>query len=343
MSRQSLPRSLGASLLVLWSVSAFSQSYPSWAIGRDANGKLIVNSGTLGNVTFASEYKGSYPNEGENAGCTPRDRVAYDWTEDGYQGRPLGSCRTVGACAKENLDLAHPAWNSNALRHVLVRNWNVKNAFKTNSAPHVDVSQVYDSPGWGGWFVMQDSALKNSDDGIVQWQFGYQGNGTCGAYAGKNRSEFGGVVVQGVTLNQESGFVADCRARNTDPVCQQGNYLGSWNPGEGWLINYQTNGWGITLQQRWKKVVIVGNLPDISFRTGDAYAFSTDQACTVAPCSFSGKVFGPYPSIEAAIAAGHAEPPFVRLSCSGWGDTRNCAASASAPQALAAPANLRLQ
>jgi hypothetical protein len=307
--------------------ASLAQTTPPWATGRDANGKLLVNAGTAGTVTFRSEYRGSYPNEGEIAGCTPADRVAYDWTVDGYQGRPFGSCRTAGVCSNENLDLAHPSWKDSALRHVLVKNWNLKNAFKTNPAPHVDVTQVLDSPGWGGWFVVQDSMLKNSDDGIVQFQFGYQGTGGCAAVAGKPRDAFGGVVLQNLTLGQDAAFVADCQARG-DTVCNQGNHMGSWNPGEGWLINYRTNGWGITLQQAWKKVVVVGNLPDLSFRTGDAYAFSTQQSCTAAPCSFAGRVFGPYPSIEAAIAAGHAEPPFVRLSCSGWADPRNCAVGA---------------
>ncbi len=63
----------------------------------------------------------------------------------------------------------------------------------------------------------------------------------------------------------------------------------------------------------------MGNLPDFSFRTGD-YAFSVVTTPTVGqPSAFGGRVFY-YPTIEAALAAGHEEPPFVRLSTSGWGN-----------------------
>jgi hypothetical protein len=302
---------------------------------RDAEGRLVVNAGPVGSVTFESEFRDTYPVEGDISGCTPADRVAYDWTRDGYEGLPLGSCRTRGACGLEDQDLAHPVWSNGAYRHVLVKNWQIKNAFKTTSAPHVDVTQVLDSPGWGGWFVVQDSTFKNSDDGLVQWQFGYLSN-SCPAYQGKPQNEFSGIVVQGVTLNQEPGFVADCIARDTDSVCNQGNNLGSYNgPNVGWFINYQTNGWGITLQQNWEKIVVVGNLPDFGFRANDAYAFSTENTCTGDPCAYDGRVFGPYLSIEAALADGHDEPPFVRLSPSGWVDSNNYApgAQASGPPA----------
>lgn len=334
MSSQSLCRFIGAALVVLGSVPAFSAD-PPWSAGRDSAGRLVVNSGTLGNITFRSEVVNAYPRESEITGCTPADRVAYDWTFDGYEGRPFGSCRTRGDCKYEDQDLAHPVWQDGAYRHVLIKNWNIKNAFKTTLAPHVDVTQALDSPGWGGWFVIQDSTLKNSDDGIVQWQFGYTSN-SCAAYQGKPQNEFAGVVVQNVTLGQDAAFNADCLARpGASDGCGTGNFLGSYNgPNVGWFINYKTNGWGITLQQKWDKVVIVGNVPDFSFRAGDSYAFSTAQNCTSGACSFGGKVFGPYPNIEAAIAAGHAEPPFVRLSCSGWADTKNCAAGA---QVLAPP------
>ena len=342
MSSRSLYRLIGASLITLCSVPALSQSVPSWATGRNTTGKLMVNSGALGTITFNSEHVGKSPPETEVGGCTPADRVAYNFSKDGYEGRSAPACRTVGACGEENNDLAHPVWKDGAYRHVLVKNWNIKNAFKTNINPHVDVTQVLDSPGWGGWFVVQDSTFKNSDDGLVQWQFGYNG-GSCGSYGGKAQKEFGGVVVQNVVLGQDADFNADCRARpGAGDGCGTGNFLGSWNgPNEGWFINYQTNGWTITLQQSWKKVVIVGNVPDFMFRGDNSgYNFATQQTCSSGTCSFGGRVFGPYPNIEAAIAAGHAEPPFVRLSCSGWADKTNCAAGA---QALLPPSGLSVK
>ncbi len=211
---------------------------PSWAVGRDSSGRLIVNSGKLGNLTIESEYRGSYPKESDFSGPIPVDRVAYDWNVDGYNGQPLGSYRNGGG-AYANADLAHPAWKDAALRNVLIKNWNIKNAYKTIVGPHVDVTQIYDSVGWGGFFVAQDSSFKNSDDGIVQWQFGYNSN-SLPAYQGKAQSDFGGVVVQGVTLNQEAAFVADATARvslNGDSTVRQGNVIGSWDPGVGWFIN----------------------------------------------------------------------------------------------------------
>jgi hypothetical protein len=345
MSQRSLRNLVSATLVALFCLPSYGQSSPSWSAGRDSSGRLTVNAGSLGNVTFRSEVVNAYPREAEVSGCVPADRVAYDWTVDGYGGRPLGSCRTVGACSNENNDLAHPVWKDGAYRHVLIKNWNIKNAFKTNISPHVDVTQVLDSPGWGGWFVAQDSSFRNSDDGLVQWQFGYASS-TCPAYQGKAQTEFAGVVVQNVTLGQDAAFNADCMARpGAADGCGTGNFLGSHNgPNVGWFINYKTNGWTITLQQRWEKVIVVGNMPDFAFRSdGTSFAFSTGATCSGSPCSFGGRVFGPYPSIEAAIAAGHAEPPFVRLSCSGWADAKNCAAGAQSQQALLPPASLTVR
>lgn len=298
--------------------------HPSWSAGRDSAGRLIVNSGELGNIAFQSEYRSSHPREADFTGPTPVDRVAYDWNLDGYEGRSFGSFRTRGEGRYENLDLAHPAWKDGAFRNVLIKNWHLKNAYKTNPEPHVDITQVFDSVGWGGWFVVQDSSFKNSDDGLVQWQFGYQGI-ALPAHQGKQHKEFAGLVVQGVTLKQEAGFVADAVARNdilgTDPVVNQGNHIGSWNgPNVGWFINFKTNGWPVTLQQRWEMIIVVGILPDFLFRTGDSYAFSVAKTPTPGQHgAFGGRIFH-YPTIESALAAGHREPPFIRLSTSGWGN-----------------------
>lgn len=295
---------------------------PLWSSGRNTKGYLIVDSGSLGTIEFKSEYHNSYPREGDHDGEIPVDRVAYNWNLDGYEGKPFGSFRTRGKGKFEDLDLAHPAWSNGSYRNVLIKNWHIKNAYKTRPEPHVDVTQVFDAVGWGGWFVVQDSSFKNSDDGLVQWQFGYQSN-AFPMYKGKPQTEFAGVVVQGVTLKQEAGFVADAVARSkvlgTDPIVNQRNHIGSWNePNVGWFINFKTNGWPITLQQRWEKVIVVGSLPDFFFRTGDAYAFSVAKIPhSNEPCAFECRVFV-YPSIEAALAAGHQEPPFVRLSKSGW-------------------------
>ena len=297
---------------------------PFWSAGRNAAGKLLVDSGTLGVLTILSEYKNLYPQETDFRGPTPVDRVVYDWNEDGYGGRPFGDpavLRVGGNPEYENYDLAHPAWKSGAYRHVLVKNWNIKNAYKTNPAPHVDVSQVYDAPGWGGWFVAQDSSFKNSDDGIVQWNFGY-GADPLPAFQGKAQSELAGVVIQNVIVSQEDAFVADAAARNrllgTDPVVRQGNVIGTNFPAVLWMINYQTINWPITLQQRWDKVIVVGSMPTLSSRTSGGLVFSVANAPSPGPNStFGGLVFY-YPTIDAALAAGHAEPPFVRLSKSGW-------------------------
>lgn len=304
-----------------------AQSVPLWALGRNGSGDLQVNGGpTLGTVTFASEYVNSSPSDTETGGCTPVDRVAYDWTYDGYLGAGWGVCITPGACPdNDRQDLTHPTWHDTANRHVLIKNWDVRNAYKTTVTgdPHVDVTQILNAPGWNGWFVMQDSTLMNSDDGIVQWQFG-AGAGNlsgCGSFEGQAVANFGGVVVQNLVLDQQAEFTQDCLDRGVDTAgCSgEGNFLGSWEAGTGWLINYQTNGWTITLQQAWDKVVVVGSTPDLALRSdGIGYNFSTASACTGSPCMLSNNVWGPYANIEAAIAAGHTEPPFVRLSCSGW-------------------------
>jgi hypothetical protein len=304
---------------------------PSWSSGRNSSNQLTVNAGPLGTIAFSSEVKGAAPRETECTGNVPCDRVAYDFTRDGYEGRPMGSCLVRGQCSFEDKDLAHPVWKDGRYRHVLIKNWNIKNAFKTSGSPHVDVTQILDSPGWGGWFVMQDSTLENSDDGIVQWQFGY-GSGTYPDYGGRSAAEVGGVLIQNVNLNQSEAFNADCRARERNggfsDGCHTGNFLGTAYPTVLWAVNYNTGNWKVTLQQTWEKVIVVGKNPNFDFRTGD-YGFSVRKTCSApSPCLASGRIFGPYPSIEAAIADGHAEPPFARLSCSGWADPRNCSGAA---------------
>ena len=313
-------------LLLLPGLAFGAQPTPEWALGRDGSGAIQVNGGPLGTVTFEEEWENSYPLETSNASCVPVDRVAYDWTVDGYEGRGPGSCLTRGACPNfEDRDLAHPSWSNSNFRHVVVKNWNIQNAFKTTIPPHVDVTQVLDSPGFGGWFVIQDSVLRNSDDGIVQLQFGYT-TSDCAAFEGRAKRDFAGMVLHNVDIGNDSSFIADCQTRPGDSVCVQGNTVGSWNgPNEGWFINVQNDGWPLRLHQNWEKVVIVGNMPELTFRTSPAaFAFSTDNSCIGNPCSYGNRVFGPYPNIEAAIAAGHTEPPFVRLSCSGWADPSNC-------------------
>jgi hypothetical protein len=333
-----------ALVLACLSMPTLSQSVPAWAIGRDGSNRLQVNGGVLGTVTFASEYAGSYPSETENLGCTPTDRVAYNWTFDGYAGRTSPACRANNACPEnQNSDLAHPVWKDTRHRHVLVKNWNGKNAFKTINGPHVDVTQVLDSPGWGGWFVAQDTTLKNSDDGLTQWQFGYNSS-ACGTFGGQAMATMGGVLVQGLSLGYESAFAADCAVReslNGDP-CTQGNFWGTYSSAAVlWIVNLSNADWPITLQQTWQKVIVVGSsLPNISGGNGGGGAFGVTTACTGSPCSLSNTVWGPYADIETALAAGHAEPPFIRLSCTGWSNTANCAA-AGGGSAPSAPTNFR--
>ena len=218
--------------------------------------------------------------------------MAYNFNKDRYERLYAPACRTVGACGQENNDLAHPVWKDGAYRFiVLIKNWSIKNAFKTNISPHVDVTQVLDSPGWGGWFVVQDSAFNSyENDGLVvairlqRWfvRFFRRRSADRVRWRCSRKLDFG----------QEDAFNADCLARpGAGDGCGTGNNLGSWNgPNEGWFINYRTNGWKITLQQSWKKVVLVGNIPDFQFRSDNSgYNFSIQQTCSSGACSFGGK------------------------------------------------------
>lgn len=331
---------IAGALLILCCLPAPGRAAdPSWSAGRNSSGRLTVNAGPLGTIAFGSEVVGAAPREAECSGPTPCDRVAYDFSRDGYEGRPMGSCLVRGECRYEDVDLAHPVWKDGAYRNVLIKNWNIKNAFKTTGSPHVDVTQTLDSVGWGGWFVMQDSTLQNSDDGIVQWQFGYSA-GAYPDYNGRRVTEQGGILIQNVTLNQDSAFNADCLARERNggysDGCGTGNFLGTYSPSAVlWVVNYKTGNWKITLQQTWQKVIVVGSNPNFLFRTNDSYRFSVVEACSAPhPCLGGGQIFGPYASLEEAIADGHAEPPFARLSCSGWADARNCSGQVAARQPL---------
>lgn len=283
----------------------------------------------LGTVTFNREKAGPSPpgswGETDNCSNTGCDSLLYGFVIDGYVGRPLGSCRTSNSCPEyANTDLMHPVWKDGGFRHTLIKDVHVKNAFKNTSDPHVDLLQTLDAPGYNGWIVIQDSEFWNSDDGHLQMQSGGSGDMRPSTMGGQSRTVFGGAVFQNVKLHQQSAFNADCVARGTNSDgCGLGNYYGSNDPGTTWLINYDFGNVPITLQQTHDKVVLVwslpGSAPTLQFRgSTPGFNFSTNSPCTGSPCSYSNRVWGPYDSIEDAIAAGHDEPPFVRLSCSGW-------------------------
>jgi hypothetical protein len=241
--------------------------------------------------------------------------------------------------------------------NILVKNATIKNAFNTKvvtggttatgvpndiqtheAYPHMDT--FYSGPGWppdangsngDGWLVMQDTVIKNSDQGLMQ--------------AGD--TAFTGVVYQNVSTYCESWFRSDRMARYTNDAK---NYIGSTPPagydgagcdrqlgmgiansqgGPVWLINVLPNnvpnGSLTTLIEnptedklaapfRSKPVIIVGN---------------TNLTIQTRPF-ISGRYQNPinhpkvhkFAYIEDALAwsdsQGLERPPYIELSCSGW-------------------------
>ena len=274
--------------LCLWQSAAIAACppVPSWASGRTGSCDLQVDAGgSWGTVTFQDETAGGNRNEVGTHRSHGSNHIWYDVVADGYEGRPPGSCIQNGACPWQNNDVGH-IWGGRSEQIVLVKNVEIKNAFKTVNGPHVDTLQGYQA----GLATVSpvsviNTILRNSDDQIL-------------LYGNMHSAP---LVFQNVLIEQEAWFDEDCLARNTDPWCGATNGIFSDVPTPVWLVHVDIRN---TANLR-----IGGNVTELIL-------IGTNES--VLDVEISADRVRRYASIEAALSAGHAEPPFLRLACAGW-------------------------
>jgi len=207
------------------------------------------------------------------------------------------------------------------LKHVLLKNMTIKNAFRTynvvdgdvvqnsRSLPHTDTFQAFFSGSAQEdpeWLAIQDTIIKNSDNSLMIFS-----------------TRFAGILYQNLITGCDSEFVEDGQQRilndnaeftgNTDPslfVCGNNTTIGTSKAAPVWLVKILPSGGagrvGVTNQNA--RVVVVGiQEGDYRITTRDA-----DRRVVTHPNVYY------YPNIEAALAAESSHPPFMELSCAGW-------------------------
>jgi len=216
------------------------------------------------------------------------------------------------------------------LQNVLIKNVEIKNAFRTfnvvdgvvvqnaQAIPHTDTFQSFyagSSEEDPDWLVIQDSIIKNSDNSMMIF------GGT----------RFSGFLYQNLQISCDEAFAEDVRSRvlndhiqfNTgvaDPAinyCTNTMSAGSNQVAPVWLVDVtpgsDTGRVGI-LNQDARVVVIGDNADTIRITTRDAQNKVVNHPNVRR-----------YLTIEEAISQGEARPPFIELSCAGWSDApQNC-------------------
>lgn len=335
-------------LLILFAAVPAHAQVPVWSAGKDAQGRLLVPDGMGHSIPFDQIRAGvkapggwqpSCPGASDKAnGCPVCNQVIYGSVQDGY-----------AAQSGKDADLLHVNTNSN-VENLLVKDSIFQNAWTCNggawsrgglscadketSKAHVDLIQTIGAPENGGWVVLQGSKFINGDQNtaIIESADKTRGRydsatktGQCADPAGA-----GGFVWQDVEIGNSKEFAADCLARGGPASCGSGNQIAMGSTtgsfGDVWFIGVRnTSGLKIRAGAGVPKIIVIGGSGG---RNGWPGPLGPGPVAGDGTCN--GKVAGNYgekaavtdvycyPSIEAALAAGHKRPPFLQLSSVGW-------------------------
>jgi hypothetical protein len=348
---------------------------PSWAT-RDAQGCLVVDAGPgWGPLTFMVHSYGlqgvgsnqDQPGNGVDRegcpgswgpGCPPCNVALWNNAFDNY------APAATGGGHDRDMFQFNP---SSVTRHILIRDTTIQNSWNcggkcwAGSNGHfcrrgaIDENHSDLIQGWGGspmndggWLVVQNSVLRNADVELGQLT---EANLVRGVNSQCADSGPGGVLLQGVTFDQQDAFAAECRARGHTWTCERGNYFAIFgNGGTGvqwgpiWLVNVQ-NTKGATLRlvgDPTRSVIVIGGSGGGNGWPGPL----TGVGGSIAPRPCSNGVYATgneydmelqdsprmkiycYTSIEAALTdtfdavtcpdCPHQRPPFLGLSAAGW-------------------------
>ena len=312
-----------------------------WIPERDSKGFITVDSvSDYGLVTFENEMSHQQILTGFPVGHNLPEvdnRIFYDLYLDGYGGLPRASClmrsylmdindNTTQLCsANENQDLMRVWGNRNPdLQHVLLKNMEIKNAFRTYNVvdgtvveqsrdlPHTDTIQIF----FGGnaveepeWLVIQDTIIKNSDNSLMI----------------SGGTKFKGYVYQNLRTFCESWFLEDKHQRKVNdqqaffPDNDPPSFLGCTNamgasseyPAPIWLIETfpgDNPAGRVGVKNQNETVFVIGT----NWQTLRVTTRSSDNQVITHPNVKR------YRFIGDALADNHTAPPFIRLSCAGW-------------------------
>jgi hypothetical protein len=327
---------------------------PDFAAGRDAKGCLMIDPGN-GKSPIPFQYE-NFHKKGV-AACSPKlsttKKIDVKWSDHGAcRTKDSGqACTQIfwdvvidnyldpGCKNEDGVFFGQgPPWEYLYFKDSVIANgwkcaggpgWNGPNGLSCapgeDSGAHSDGMQVRGQPANNGWFVMQDSVFVNG----YNLHMLQQTNSILGPT--------GSDLFQGVEFGRRQSvgaatrWIDDCVARRdpsvTDDICSAGRANVGTELREAWFVDV----WGTTtfsLDAVREKIVVVntgcaktgcgGSIgytkgwPHPVTRPGTGPGTCPDGQIGTAPPTYC------YRSLERALAAGHAAPPFIRLSAAGW-------------------------
>jgi hypothetical protein len=305
---------------------------PGWS--QCVSNKLTVDAGgSWGQIDFEdATYRPPFTQgdavwpDTPRSGCTPKDWIFYDSVYDGYNGASPPHCTSYGACGGTNVLVQ--IWSESNLRHVLFKNLTIKNAFRSDGGQHMDNLQTYKAVDFGGWIVIQDSTVKNSDDENLQLgslnAVGTNWNNSTTCESGAN---MGGLVLQNVTVAQESSFIADCQSRKgAGGYCGGVNGLQADNPITVWLIDVHFSAGPFSVYETGGPIILIGDNPNYGWVSGRFngrryYYDSIEEALAATRSSCDALPSNRHPDGCNTADFPHKRPPFINLSTAGWAGT----------------------
>lgn len=282
---------------------------PTWSSGRDPQGQLLVNAGpSYGTVAMKVDHR---PGTTQTELHFNQFDIAYPNSMvfrnsqllNNYANDPNGT--NIG----NDKDTMRFAYGSvvDQMKYLLMKSVTVKNAQFTGTGPHADVFQIIGlESGVGNHFlfealVAQNFYIANSDSGQAIWAT------TMQSESGKPFTYY---VLHEGTITQESAYTTQCGSRGSGGTRRCGAPIHVNMP-------YNPNG----TMYRWV-VAVDGSFTmeggsSTECQDDDIIMIQTTGTILSSACIPAG-LRHTYPNIEAALAAGWPEPPFMRLTCGGW-------------------------
>ncbi len=306
-------------------VTAPQAGDPTWSAGRDGSGNLLVYTGKIGQS--ATE---AIPSSFDNRPGTSAARFG-NWDDvpsTATQSHVLRNSRLSGGITTSgNKDIVQINWATDRLsKWWLLKSLDLYGAIFNTTGPHGDTLQTFCATNAGatcqdfttrGIYAQNVYAL-SSDSGQLWWNTGHKN-------VGANTFDF--FIIHDSFFGTTPASVSSCETRRA-AAC--GGASCTYNCG-GKRFNMPINNSGPDLTDMW----IINNAGDTHFEGGTSANPNTNKLIMIPPtgqtCASVSSV--PYDvaafvavggrrrcynTINAALAAGETERPFMRLACGGW-------------------------